>query len=303
VTRRDIYIISVVGVVGVIAAFWLLAFSPKRSELGKANKKVDQAQQDLTSARQEASAYGVARVEFPRLYASIAKMGKAVPGDSDVPSLLVQLNHAAVQAGVDFRTVELKSGAEASPAPSPSSSSGSSTGSSGGSSGSESSGSQSGSSGGSSSGASTASSSSSSQSSAGGASASAAPANASAASSLPIGSTVGPAGFPLLQFQFKFQGSFYKMADFIHNIRRMVQSRNKQVLVSGRLVTIDGIALTSGDKGFPQVKATIGATAYLAPPGQGVFAGATPAGPSATPISSTSSSGGSGPPAAVVSAP
>jgi len=301
VTRRDIYIISVVGVVGVIAAFWLLAFSPKRDELGKANKKVDQAQQDLTSARQEATAYGVARVEFPRLYASIAKMGKAVPADPDVPSLLVQLNHAAVQAGVDFRTVELKSGAEASPTPSSSSSSSSSTGSSGGSSGSESSGSQSGSSGGTSSGA--ASSSSSSQGSAGGASPTAAPANAASASSLAIGSTVGPAGFPLLQFQFKFQGSFYKMADFIHNIRRMVESRNKRVLVSGRLVTIDGIALTAGDKGFPQVKATIGATAYLAPPGQGVFAGATPAGPSATPISSTSSSGGSGPPAAVVSAP
>jgi hypothetical protein len=94
------------------------------------------------------------------------------------------------------------------------------------------------------------------------------------------------------------------MADFIHNVRRLVQSRNKRVLVSGRLVTIDGIALTAGDKGFPQVKATIAATTYLAPAGQGVFAGASPQGPAGASSASTPSpSGGSSPPAAVVSAP
>ena len=42
------------------------------------------------------------------MYASLGRLGKAVPPDEDVPSLLVQLNHAAAQANVDFRSVELK---------------------------------------------------------------------------------------------------------------------------------------------------------------------------------------------------
>src|SRR5204863_6955214 len=42
------------------------------------------------------------------LYASLGRLGKAVPTQEDVPSLLVQLNHAAAKANVDFRSVELK---------------------------------------------------------------------------------------------------------------------------------------------------------------------------------------------------
>jgi hypothetical protein len=39
----------------------------------------------------------------------VARLGKAVPADDDVRSLLVQINAAARRAGVDFRTIDVSS--------------------------------------------------------------------------------------------------------------------------------------------------------------------------------------------------
>ena len=85
-------------------------------------------------------------------------------------------------------------------------------------------------------------------------------------------------------------------------MRKLVARRNRNLIVSGRLLTIDGISLSEGDFGFPQVKATIAATAYLVPPSQGLLDGATSQGPvrrrppEPTPASATT--GSSTPPAA-----
>ena len=68
---------------------------------------------------------------------------------------------------------------------------------------------------------------------------------------MPLGVDVGPAGLSVAKFSFVFQGSFYRMADLLHNIRSLVQRRNRQFVVSGRLVTVGGIALVRGRRGVP----------------------------------------------------
>ena len=82
--------------------------SPKRQQLAKLDKDIAAAQQTLRPSQQEKVQFAQAQVQFPTLYASLGRLGKAVPADEDVPSLLVQLNHAAAKANVDFRSVELK---------------------------------------------------------------------------------------------------------------------------------------------------------------------------------------------------
>ena len=62
----------------------------------------------LDQAKQEKVKFAQDQIAFPRLYASLGRLGKAVPADEDVPSLLVQLNHAAAKANVNFHSVELK---------------------------------------------------------------------------------------------------------------------------------------------------------------------------------------------------
>jgi hypothetical protein len=305
VTRRDTYILAVIAVLGVVAGFWLLLLSPKRAELSKAKTQVGEAETGLQTARQEAQQFAKARLDFPTDYSTLARLGKAVPADPDVPSLVVQLDRAADRANVDFRKLTLESGsgssgaAPASTPPPAASSSSSSTSQSGtGTTG------ASGTTGG------AGATSSSSSAGATGASASTsgtnAPANAAATPTMPLGVEVGSAGLSVAHYTLVFDGNFFHMADFIHNVRSLVQRRNRQLVVSGRLVTIDGVSFGKGNFGFPQVKATMNVTTYLVPQSQGLFAGATVQGPaggsSATPVP-PGSTGASAPPAAVVGAP
>ena len=58
---------------------------------------------------------------------------------------------------------------------------------------------------------------------------------------------------------------------------------NKNVVVSGRLVTIEGVKFSSDPELFPRITAEIKATVYLSPKAQGTTAGATPQGPAGAP--------------------
>jgi hypothetical protein len=322
VTRRDQYIVIGLGFVALIAALWFLAIGPKRKELSKLSKDVEQSEQTASTAQAEAQEFAQARLEFPRAYTTMVRLGKAVPTDPDVPSLLVQLEHAAKDAGVDFRTVEVKAqeGEEGGSTPPPASggaaasasaSSGQASGGSGqaaGASGQASGGS--GQASGAAGGGSATASASSGTTPQGGATgaptapAGSAPANATATATAPIGTKVGPAGFPLMQLDLKFQGSFFRMADFVHEVKVLVNKRNRRLEVSGRLISIDGIAFGEGKGGFPNVKANIAATTYLVPSAQGLLAGATPEGPApTTPATPTPVANSGAPPTAVVSGP
>jgi hypothetical protein len=301
VSRRDAYTLGAIAVLGLIGAFWFMLLAPKRSELSKANDAIAESEAVLSSAQQEAQQFAQARQDFPTDYTTVARLGKAVPVDPDIPSLIVQLDRAAKKAGVDFRRLNSESGGEgagAAPAatPAPAAPSGEASGSSGATGASGATGSA---------GATTSSSGSASTGATGGSSAPTTPAAADATltPTMPLGVDVGPAGLSLAKFTLVFQGSFYRMADLLHNIRSLVQRRNRQLVVSGRLITVGGISLAEGDGNFPQVKATVAATAYLLPQTQGLFAGATSQGPAnagATTPAPSAGSTPSAPPAAVV---
>lgn len=296
-TQRDRLLIAGAAVIALVGAFWLLALSPKRRDLHNLDKDVQKYEQSYQAAQAEADRLEQARLQFPRAYANLVRLGKAVPTDADVPSLVVQLNQAAAFAGVNFRKIELNAtqtgaGPAAAATPPPASSSASSAGSSTASSGTTGA-----------TGATGATGSEGSASTGAASATSTTDANALTAATLPIGATVGPAGLPTLRFKLTFQGSFFHMADLLHNIRKLVARRNRNLIVSGRLLTIDGVSMSESDFGFPRVQAAIAATAYLVPASEGLLGGATQQGPAgaATPASTTSTS--SAPPAAVVTAP
>jgi Pilus assembly protein, PilO len=257
VTQRDRYILIVIATVGLLGAYWFLALAPKRSDLSKLDKDLSEAQQTLTQSQQEKTEFAQARVAFPALYASLGRLGKAVPADEDVPSLLVQLNHAAAQANVDFRSVELKVDAVDQIA-----------------------------------------------SASGPAPAASTPATGASGASGATGTT-GTAGAATgtlqpLPFQYTFRGDFYKLTNLIQNVTRLVHERNKTLAISGRLVAVVGFGLT-------RHKVTILAASYMLPADQGLFAGASPTGPSAatgaTPEAASATPAAPAPPTASVTAP
>jgi hypothetical protein len=107
---------------------------------------------------------------------------------------------------------------------------------------------------------------------------------------LPLGAAVGPAGLPVMPYSFNYLGNFFDFADFFGDLDDQVDVSDdgSGPEVSGRLLTVDGFALTANPKlGFPDVQADLAVTSYIVPDDQGVDAGATPAGPGATPAPST----------------
>lgn len=97
---------------------------------------------------------------------------------------------------------------------------------------------------------------------------SASPTEASAAL-LPLGASVGPAGFSVMPYELLFTGSFFGIADFMKGIDSLVQTE-PGLTVDGRLMTINSFSMEEAGTGFPKVKANVSVTTYVAPPSQGL---------------------------------
>jgi hypothetical protein len=246
-SARDRAVLTVVCVVAVVLAPWLLVIQPKRDQAAKLQTQVNAGQAQLSTARATLAAGAASRAAFATSYTTLVRLGEAVPTDDNTPSLIYQLQAAAKATGVDFQSLTLSAASASSAAPTAGSAAQAST------------------------------------------------------ATLPPGVTVGPAGFPIEPFTFIFQGSFFHLADFFGRLQRFVVANNKNLSVSGRLMTLNAISMTSA--GFPHITATVSATTYLLPAAEGLLNGATPAGPSATtqPVSTPSST--SPPPPAVVTPP
>jgi Tfp pilus assembly protein PilO len=278
-TARDKKILMLLVPLALIAAYWFLLLAPKRDEAAKLEEQVTKEETKRDEAVSKAAQLDQAKRGFAEDYATVIRLGKATPTSLDMPSLIVQLDRAARGTGIEFDRI---AAGERQNAPTPAA----------GASGSQSGG----------------------NAQAGGAPAqtgqgkaveaannTAANANAKVeqnggGNAPPAGGTTGGqagssgvAGLDSVPLDFEFTGSFFDLADFFHQLKRFVRAANDRIVVRGRLLTIDAFKFAAGDD-FPQLKAEIKATVYLAPRAQGTTAGATPSGPapatSAPPASS-----------------
>lgn len=109
--------IAIGAVVLIAGAFWILLLSPKREEAAKLGKQVEQLQSSLAQHESEVASALASKKEFPENYGQLVVLGKAVPADSETPSLLVQLQHISDRSKVRFEGIALDSegGEAASP--------------------------------------------------------------------------------------------------------------------------------------------------------------------------------------------
>jgi Tfp pilus assembly protein PilO len=244
-------IVAMLAVAALAVAFWMLLLSPKRDEASKLDTQVSQLETELAQHRAEADEAEEARAGFPVDYQQLVVLGKAVPGDDDTASLLVQLNQVSAKAGVQFQTLKLEqssTGTEVPASPTPEAAEGATP-------------------------------------------ASLVSPTEVAASTLPLGASIGPAGLGVMPYSLTFIGQFFQIADFINGLDSLVKTENENVDVTGRLITVDGFNLKAEqEQGFPFLEGEFTVTTYLTPPESGVTAGATPTAPApaeATPASTT----------------
>jgi type II secretory pathway pseudopilin PulG len=243
VTARDRIVLTVLGLVAVMAAFWFMAISPKRKDATDLSAQISQAQARLDTAQQSATSAQAAKARYRSDYATVARLGKAVPVDDEMPSLVYQLEQTAKANHVQFNSIKLTSnGSVAAASPATASAS---------------------------------------------ASASSSTPGSTVSAALPPGATVGAAGFPTMPFAFNFTGSFFNMQRFVKALDGFTSVDGKSINVKGRLLTVDGVALQAGPKGFPQVQASVVATSYLLPADEGLTAGATVSAPAGATSTST----------------
>lgn len=104
-TNRVIAAMLVVAVLG--GAFWMLLLSPKREEASKLGTQVERLEASLAQHEAEVAEAEAARKEFPAEYQRLVVLGKAVPGDDDIASFLVQLKRIADNANGTFKNIQL----------------------------------------------------------------------------------------------------------------------------------------------------------------------------------------------------
>jgi hypothetical protein len=269
-TDRDRKILLALVPLVLVAAYWFLLLAPKRDEASKIKEQLSQAQSARDSAQQKASQLAGAKQNFASDYATVIRLGKSIPSNVDMPSLLVQLDRASRGTGIKFTDIKAGERSAATTTAAPGTPGGGAAGP-------------------------TAPGAAPAQSAPGQAAQTAGNAvntanNASSAAggSAPAGGAAGtdPAaagsasapGLESVPLDFEFRGSFFDLADFFHRMKRFVRVANDQIVIRGRLMTINNFSFdTTG--GFPEITAKVSATVYLAPKAQGVDAGASPQGP------------------------
>jgi Tfp pilus assembly protein PilO len=295
-TDRDRKIMIALVPVVVLVAYWFLLLAPKREQASTAKEELATQQQRLETARAAAQAAEGAKEDFDASYAQVVRLGKAIPSTVDMPSLLVQLDAAAAGTGIRFTKIatgDRVPGATATPAQTTTPpAAGSESGTTG------------------------------TPAAAGGETAQSQPGAAAEAAnntqqtanqdtaaaeqsgvqpsdtqtSTTAGATTetgdaaatAPPGLETVPLELEFEGNFFNLADFFHDVKRFVSVANSNVLVSGRLLTVESVRWTSDETIFPHIRAEITATVYLSPKTQGVTAGASPQGPATgTPASGT----------------
>jgi hypothetical protein len=288
VTTRDRSVIMVLGLLAMVAAFWFLLLSPKREDVASVKDQVAAAQTRLDVANAFAASAAAAKAKYAADYRAVTDLGKAVPADDDVPSLVFQLQTASQDSRIEFDSIKL-TGAAAPAAQAPAAPTtptaqagqlaqeqkGATTGA-------------------------TPATTPAPSTAAGTTTAAATPAVAAAQTAfagLPPGATVGPAGLPTMPFDFEFSGPFLRLEKLLKRIAAFTKTDGGQINVNGRLMTIDSISLS----GFPKMKATIHATAFVVPDGQGLLNGATAQGP-ATAVPAVAAAPGGTPVAPVATA-
>lgn len=243
---RNRMLVSVLVVAAVVGGFWFAVLGPKRNDVRSLDAQLTTQRDRLQRAQASVARAQAARARYDADYSAVVMLGKAVPEQKGMPSLLYQIDSSARDSKIDFSSVTSDGGAAPSAA---------GTGSPG--------------------------------------TAAQAPA-ASSTSATPSDSAaataaVAPTAMPV---SFIFSGSFFGMEHMLDALHGFVRPQGDDLAIRGRLVSVDDIALAPSAQGFPNVQATISASAYTmpaatTPDGTAQPSAATPASATSTPTTAT----------------
>jgi Tfp pilus assembly protein PilO len=113
-TGRDRMVVIGIVVFVLLGAGWMLVVSPERKQASTLASQVSAASAQLATAQSQVANARGAQTQYRAAYASIVKLGKAVPPSEEVPSLVYQIAHASDARNVEFASITAGGGAGSS---------------------------------------------------------------------------------------------------------------------------------------------------------------------------------------------
>ncbi len=104
-TTRDRLVLMGIVTLAVLAGGWLLLVSPERKQASKIDAEVSLAHAQVEEARSKVDDARGAQTQYASAYASMVRLGKAVPPQAQIPSLVYQLDQASNQGDVNFTSI------------------------------------------------------------------------------------------------------------------------------------------------------------------------------------------------------
>jgi Tfp pilus assembly protein PilO len=115
-TGRDRIVIVVLGALATLAVAWLLVVSPERKQAAQVQVKVESARAELSASQTKLAEAQDAEKRYAAAYSSIVSLGQAIPADSQVASLVYELDHATSHDKVGFESITAGGGGSSSTA-------------------------------------------------------------------------------------------------------------------------------------------------------------------------------------------
>jgi hypothetical protein len=109
-TQRDRIVLLVIASIAIVGGYWFFALKPKREEVAAAETRISEAQAKVAEADQALANARESKASYQKNYATVANLGKAVPVDDNVDTMVYQLETIARKNGVKFQSFELKGG-------------------------------------------------------------------------------------------------------------------------------------------------------------------------------------------------
>jgi Tfp pilus assembly protein PilO len=94
--------------------------------------------------------------------------------------------------------------------------------------------------------------------------------------SITPGDSADAGGYLRQPIEVVFEGSFYELSDFLYRVRTLVSVHNGRLRATGRLFTVRTLSFVESEKGFPQIRATLGVDAFVYGTGAATAPAATP---------------------------
>ena len=113
----DRTVLIVVPLVALALGFWLLVIGPKRSDSADLQTQIDGLNASISAAEAQVASAEAARDQFPKTYAKLVTLGRAVPEDGDQATFINDMANIGKSNNVQFRDFALTGGVDPAAAP------------------------------------------------------------------------------------------------------------------------------------------------------------------------------------------